>query len=83
VKIRPDDDVRNADWTKHTWDIPAQNVEELNAYLDQRGMTVAGFKALPVYEMNRDRLAWLAQLDSDVLRAEAESTGPTQSRDEG
>lgn len=59
-----DRDVANADWTKrYSWDIPASNPAELYAYLAQRGIAVADFKKLPVFQANESALPWLAGIE--------------------
>jgi hypothetical protein len=55
-----DANLEQADWIKGgAWDIPAQNADELLQYLVARGLTWDGFKALPVYRANVDRIPWL------------------------
>ena len=58
----PDADLRNADWTKRTWDLGVNNAEELTAHLARSGMTFAEFKRLPVYVWNVGKLPWLAAM---------------------
>lgn len=61
--ISPDKIVANADWSKrYTWSIPADTPEELYRYLAQRGMSVAQFRALPVFQVNRYLIPWLADI---------------------
>jgi hypothetical protein len=53
-----DADLQNADWTKQTPDL-LMTGPELRAFLKASGSTVAAFKRLPVYQLNRahfDRL---------------------------
>lgn len=57
--IRPDEDLTNADWPKGTWDLPVHNLQELRAWIAVQGLTVAQFKALPVYQRNRDAVKYL------------------------
>lgn len=52
----------NADWTKQSWDIPANSLDELRQWLASQELTVEQFKALPVYRFNIKKLAWLAEL---------------------
>lgn len=58
----PDESVENADWTKQSWDLPIETIEELREWIEARGMTVAQFKRLPVYQLNVERVAFLAEL---------------------
>lgn len=60
--LYPDADLANADWTKRTWDLPAQNLEELRRWLAAHGISVAQFKQQPVYRYNVGKLPWLRQL---------------------
>ena len=57
----------NADWIKlGAWDIPATTADELRAYLNDRGITVADFKSLPVYTLNQHKISWLAAFDQPL-----------------
>lgn len=60
--LYPDRDLINADWTKQTWDLPVRSLPELRAYLQDHGITIAQFKALPVYRLNVRKLPWLRRL---------------------
>jgi hypothetical protein len=60
--IRVDALLDNADWTKGTWDLPIDNVADLRAYLKATKVSVAAFKALPVYRRNLRTQPWLAGL---------------------
>jgi hypothetical protein len=61
--INLDADLRNADWTKQSWDLTGiHSVEALRAYLKSQGMSVAAFKHLPVYRLNLRREPWLKDL---------------------
>ena len=60
--IRVDADIDNADWTKQSWDLGIDNVEDLRAWLKAQGITVAAFKRLPVYKFNVSKLKWLEDL---------------------
>jgi hypothetical protein len=52
-----------ADWIKAgSWDIPAENLDELHVYLTAGGWTVEQFKALPVYRAHLADRPWLADL---------------------
>jgi hypothetical protein len=62
IRINLDADLANADWTKQTWDLGIDNVEDLRAWLQRTGSTVEAFKALPVYKLNVGKLPWLADL---------------------
>jgi hypothetical protein len=62
MTINLDADLENADWTKTTWDLPARNITELRAWLEDVGMTPEAFKLLPVYLWNVDQMAWLQDL---------------------
>ena len=62
LTLYPDADLSNADWTKQSWDLGIDNVEDLRAWLKRQGMTVAAFKALPVYKLNAGKLPWLEAL---------------------
>lgn len=57
-----DSDLKNADWTKQSWSIPANSVDELKRFLRSQDMTVAHFKTLPVYRWNVEKLEWLKEL---------------------
>lgn len=61
-QLYPDRDLRNADWTKQTWDLPIDDVETLRAHLKAQGTTVRHFKSLPVYRLNVGKLPWLRDL---------------------
>jgi len=61
--IWPDGDLANADWTKTAWDFPdIESADDLLAWIEAQGMTVAEFKALPVYQFNKDKIAWLKEI---------------------
>ena len=62
LTINLDADLANADWTKQTWDLGFDNVEDLRAWLKQQGTTVEAFKRLPVYLLNVDKLPWIKEL---------------------
>jgi hypothetical protein len=62
LTLYPDADLSNADWTKQSWDLGINNVEDLRAWLKRQGTTVAAFKALPVYKLNVGKLKWLEAL---------------------
>ena len=49
-RIRPDDEVENADWTKRTWDLPRTR-EQMMALLPSR-RAVEDFLELPVARWN-------------------------------
>jgi hypothetical protein len=58
-----DADIRNADWTKRSWDLVGiDSVEKLKDYLNAAGMSVEQFKKLPIYLFNVDTLSWLKAL---------------------
>lgn len=61
-----DADLRNADWTKRTWDLGVNSAEELRAHLAQAGMTFAEFQRLPVYQFNVSKLPWLAAMAQEA-----------------
>lgn len=61
--VNIDGSLLNADWTKGTWDIPADNPDEVVAWLRQRGMTVDQFMELPVYYLNVEDMPWLTDID--------------------
>ena len=53
ITLDLDGDLRNADWTKQTWDlIGIDTADALLAWIEANGKTVAQFKALPVYQLN-------------------------------
>ncbi len=60
--LRVDESIDNADWTKQSWDLPYDNVEDLHAYLDAQGITVEHFKTRPVYRFNLKTQPWLLNL---------------------
>ncbi|AWD92974.1 hypothetical protein HSE3_gp022 [Bacillus phage vB_BceM-HSE3] len=46
-----DSDLRNADWTKRSWDnLPQYKSKEFMEYLKLQGITIEHFKTLPVYK---------------------------------
>ena len=51
--IYPDADLRNADWTKATWDLPPYKSPEFMALLQRLGITLAKFKTLPVFQFSQ------------------------------
>jgi len=60
--INLDADPMNADWTKQTWDLSVDNVEDLRKMLKALGIPVREFKQLPVYKLNVEKLEWLKDL---------------------
>jgi len=60
--VNPDADPINADWTKQSWDLGVDNVEDLRRLLKAFGIPVRKFKRLPVYKLNVKRLKWLKDL---------------------
>lgn len=58
----PVDEGDNADWTKQSWDLPYQTVEELRGFLQRTGMTVEEFRQLPIYRYNVSKMPWLQDL---------------------
>ncbi len=61
--INVDANLRNADWTKRTWDLlDVKSKEDLLRYLKSKGMTMNDFKKLPVYQFNKDKLDFLKDL---------------------
>ena len=46
--VQCDADPENADWTKSTWDLQVDTVEELRALLKRENTSVEHFKTLPV-----------------------------------
>ena len=61
--INVDANLRNADWTKRTWDLlDVNSKEDLLRYLKGKGMTMNDFKKLPVYQFNKDKLDFLKDL---------------------
>lgn len=57
-----DDDPDNANWTKQSWDLGVDNVDDLRALLERLGITVEDFKKKLVYRANVDKLPWLKDL---------------------
>ena len=57
-----DEDLDNADWTKRTWDLDIDNIDDLKAYLKRNNTSITSFKLLPVYKMNVDKIPWLKEL---------------------
>lgn len=51
----------DADWPKRTWGLP-RSKEKFLEVLKSLDMTVAGFKTLPVYAFNKDKIAFLKDL---------------------
>lgn len=62
VTINIDADLRNADWTKGTWDLDFHDAESLRAYLKANSIPVAEFKKRPVYTRNVGKMPWLKKL---------------------
>ena len=62
TKVNIDANLRNADWTKKSWNLPTTE-DEFRIWLLRSGMSFAKFKTLPVYQMNKDRYSWLANLE--------------------
>jgi len=61
-KIRIDQNLENADWTKQSWDLLGINSkEELIEYLNQTGMSLIEFKKLPIYQLNKHKIDWLGK----------------------
>ncbi len=58
-----------ATWNEVPWNIPADNLAELQVWLYEQGMRVPYFKKMPVYTANVERLPWLQALWS--LRIES------------
>lgn len=52
----------NANWLRLTWSIPATNLRELRAWLDEQDVPVKEFKTTLVYRANLERLPWLRGL---------------------
>ena len=50
IRICPDADVQNADWTKQTWDLPPYGSAAFELHLFTTGMTLEHFQTLPVYQ---------------------------------
>lgn len=48
-----DEDLRNADWTKKTWDLPEIGSKEFYEFLKATGMTIEHFKQLPAYQLTK------------------------------
>lgn len=64
TKVRLDQNLNNADWTKQSWDLLGVNTkQELKEYLKESGMTMAEFKKLPVYKLNKDKFEALKSYD--------------------
>jgi hypothetical protein len=59
--IYPDADITNADWSKRTADLHITTRPELMAWIKSAGLTLAEFKALPVYALAPDH--WNAVLE--------------------
>lgn len=52
VRIKVDEDLTNADWTKQTWDLPFEyGSDEFLEWLKRQDMTLAQFKKLPAYTL--------------------------------
>jgi hypothetical protein len=65
--INIDEDPFNADWAKRTWNLPYKNADDLpvlREFIASIGMSVAEFKALPVYVWNvgKPGMEWLKDL---------------------
>lgn len=44
-----DEQLENADWPKRTWTLPPYKSEEFMARLSSWGMTLDGFRSLPIF----------------------------------
>lgn len=55
----PDKNITNADWTKKTWDLPAnlKTEQDMAIYARGKGLSLEQFKQLPVYQFNRNKIA--------------------------
>lgn len=60
--IRLDANMGNADWTKQTWDLGIDNIDDLLEYLQDTNMSPEHFMTLPVYQYNVNKLSWLKEL---------------------
>lgn len=62
--IDVDVNLEDADWTKQTWDIPANDVEELREFLRAHKISVRDFKRKPAYTLNvrKPGFKWLKDL---------------------
>jgi len=52
-----DSDLRNADWPKSIWDLPAEKTRFLDFFRGS-GITASQFRQNPAYQTN-DRPAWV------------------------
>lgn len=57
-----DADLVNSDWTKQSWDLGVDNLDDLVALLARLGITPEHFMTLPVYTLNVEKLPWLKGL---------------------
>jgi len=57
-----DADLRNADWSKRSWDLPYTDVASLRVYLRGVGVSVERFKLLPAYTLALPANPWLKDL---------------------
>jgi hypothetical protein len=70
MTLYPDRDPVAADWAKlGAWDLQIDTPGQLYAWLDQKGMTVDEFKALPVYSLNQARIPWLKTIEQPEIGA--------------
>jgi len=61
-RIEADADPQNRDWTKQTWDLPFETVEEVREWLARTGRTVEEFRGTPAFLNALERQPWLADL---------------------
>lgn len=53
MPLNLDGDLRNADWTKSSFDlINFDSADQLRGWIEAQGMTVEQFKALPAYYLS-------------------------------
>jgi hypothetical protein len=50
ITLRPDKNLKSADWTKKSWDLPPYKSDEFLEVLLSQGITLETFKKLPVYK---------------------------------
>lgn len=62
MTVKIDQELVNADWTKHTWVLPCDNIDDLLEWLKHSKISISQFKNLPIYKNNVNKLKWLKNL---------------------
>lgn len=60
--MEPIDAGEDNDWMRQHWDLPTNKADLIQAIHDT-GITVAQFRAFPIYKRNLSRIPWLHELE--------------------